>query len=673
MRRCISASIIFIIWLASLTGAQGSGQSWVAAAGPSGIYVTLGNPVPGISEVAAYLVERRTAGEGPWDTLRRVEGPKNAREFAAGLKASQRAMAPVIPRPIVPVDSLWKEISIEKSVDMLRRWGGVLVVRLALGVTILDSGATSGTSYEYRITQLLKNGAMGETVQSLPVSWPGKPMEVRISFVSRENDVHVIRVTWRLAAAHLPLMWKAMRAQGIATDRSAGPLVIREKATVVLQKEKGDSARVLLIDTGLTPGSLYRYSLATYDYYGNHGSNADTVLAAAFPFFRVSRPQRITVESSDSLHGLLIRWRLDDPKNVHSVKVWRSAMHDSGFSVIATLPSTTAAYADQSVEPMRTYFYRLTITSAIGEESPPTARVFGIFRDLTPPLPLRLRNGSEVNNGVSLAVWRTDPLITVFRVYRCEGYGSKFAPFSGLLPLSDSQAVFIDTGASFRPLVSYGYIVRAENTSHVLGPASDTVYAQPKIAPVQHAPYSLTATVAGGSIRLFWPDARSVNPGLGGYQVFRKAADSSTFTALDTSPLPIKRNWFVDSTAAPGIAYGYAVKCVDLYGNRSSPGPLASARVPVHRPLSPAGMRALALTAVISLFWDEPLDSTVTAYHVYRYERGAAPKLVATVEKGTSRFVDQPPEGTGLVFYYVSSVAKNGLESEPSGEAAVRR
>ena len=87
-------------------------------------------------------------------------------------------------------------------------------------------------------------------------------------------------------------------------------------------------------------------------------------------------------------------------------------------------------------------------------------------------------------------------------------------------------------------------------------------------------PAEPTATAAPGGISLSW--TYGPEPDLAGYEVFRAAAPDGPYQQI-SSPSPLARPTFLDTTAITGQPSYYVIRAVDSSGNTSPPSPPASA------------------------------------------------------------------------------------------------
>ena len=99
------------------------------------------------------------------------------------------------------------------------------------------------------------------------------------------------------------------------------------------------------------------------------------------------------------------------------------------------------------------------------------------------------------------------------------------------------------------------------------------------------APTSTKATAGDGRVNVDWPDVS--DPDLGGYRVYRKAADG-TWPQIATT----RASAFTDTKVTIGTTYSYRVTAYDGSGNQSAPSPQAAAK-PTVKNYRPAAYKRL--------------------------------------------------------------------------------
>ena len=239
----------------------------------------------------------------------------------------------------------------------------------------------------------------------------------------------------------------------------------------------------------------------------------------------------------------------------------------------------------------------------------------------------------------------------------------------------DSVVQFLDTSSTLKGNIVYYYSVRAENTSGNLSSFSDTVRVFAKVKTKINSPKDLKGYSFEGKVFLYWENLFEKDETIEGYRVYRKNVGDikNDFTALFDTLLSPKQNNFVDSSVTEGKEYEYAVKAFDIFGNESELSSSLKVSVEEIPTLPPSGLTAVNMDNGIMISWQPALQENISKYRIYRYERGVEPKLISSVTKDVSEYLDKSVSEGSLYFYFVSAVNANGIESIPSDEVGIHR
>jgi hypothetical protein len=661
-----TAAIVFALGVIFPAPAQ-TRLAYLAGGSPHGIFVMLGTAVASkaipAGDIAGYRVERRTYGTGDWAALADVEGPASEAEFRSRLATTRRFAPEPADLKDTTIAGIWRRAAATHDVDSLRFPGQLLEVRLALGVLWLDSTAEQGRDYEYRVSQVDRSGSARPTWLSGRAHWPMTVDFAPMRVTRSRGDDSTVSITWRSIGKLRGCSFRVMRDAGFSgafEPVPAGRFV----------SGRGDTTDYSIDDRSVEPGVLYRYFALPFCRYGNFGHSSETTLVASYNFRSLRLPSEVRAESAEG--GIHLSWKLERPDLVKSIKVFRSDKWDGEYALLTEIPSALTEWLDQTAPPSVQQFYYLVLTGYLGEESPPTARVFAIYQSAEPPERPYAVMADPVSGGVSVSWDVADADIQGCYVWRVDPLTGRAAQVSDLLPVKAERTVFTDTSSNLLAEYNYGYTVRAVSASRVVGAFSETAYARPQKPTRPPAVLGLSAAWEDGAVRLYWTDMQPHEKALGGYHVFRRTG-TGKLVRLTDSLLPARQNGFVDTTAQPGKNYGYAVQAWDIFGAAADTGAVVSVTVVQPVPPAPAGLRANATASGIELSWDEPFGPTVTGYQVYRYVRGSEPTRVTKLDASAEGWTDSNAARGILYFYYVTSLGAGGTESGPSAEVSIRR
>ncbi len=667
-------SIVFlsISWITAFGISQGLAQvaKSIANPGAKGIYILLGHDIP-FQKITSYQLGRRAYGKTTWVNLATVTGPESKALFSRQLTAAHRILTDLPEPNSAYSEEIWRKARKDALLDSIPYWGTLPTIRMALGTMYLDTTAQSRMRYEYRVTAMDRNHKTISTVISKPVSYPKTPEFAPIHTYKTQSSTRQNFIQWNAQKVEGsdPTLFRVFRQTGLH-----GPFQqIHPRAGFF---SKPDTLFLAAMDTLVQPMQIYRYYALPIDLYGNTGSTSDTTLVGTYNFRAVLTPQQFHVQSSDSMGGLLLTWRLKDPGIITALSIFRSTSYDTGYVHLADIPPTDPYYIDQDVVPMQKYFYYMVLNGPLGEVSAPTVRAFSFFQHTQPSFPPRHITGVSVYRGVKLQWTTAQSDIDGYRVYRSSGRENIMIPISTLLPAADSVNTFIDSTNTLSGEITYAYAVRSENLSHQQSAFSDTVYVNPGSSKFPPVPMNLHGYGGDNYVQLYWTDMQSFDEALSGYQILRRTIIPSKHTLFKTlidSLIPAEQNHFADSTAQAGKSYEYKILSQNIFGKKSRDSSPLLIKIPLSHPVPPAGVFISQSGKAIVIRWTPAIQKGIKGYRIYRYQRGEQAKRIGSITIGNPLEIKDSSVKTGeLYFYYCTSVNGSGIESQPSRETSIR-
>lgn len=655
---------------AALTGpatAQTPSDS-LAWAGADGIYVWLGGTVVSeahpVDGVVAHRVERRRPGEAVWRHVADVQAVERAAALFEPLDSATRAVvAGALGQP--DQAGAWSHIVEHPTADSVAAIIGHPVIRRLLGIYAIDEDVADGDTWEYRITDVTATGAAVAARVTTPVAFPSDVAFEPVRTVRVEEGDSAIDLWWHVQqGAHPARSLEVWRREG--RDGEFERVDSLDFFVLI-----NDSVQARWRDTTVGPDRQYAYYAVPRDIFLNHGPPSDTVTAYTVPLLSLPLPDSIRAEGTE--YGIRISWRYPMPDRARSVRVYRSTALDSGWVHVAELPTRDTTFTDPWMDAMRVVYYRLSVTSVRGDESPPTAAVFARFRDPRAPAPPGAVTVEPVDGGARIAwVHAGDTALSGYRVHRTDtpvdtiGPGLDFRPASPMLEPTDTT--FVDT-AGLVPGRAYTWAVEAVSSSGVPSELSNTVQlaTAPDLPPV---PTGLKGRVDGDAVVLRWDDMTQVDLVVAGYMVSRRPADppGASFETLTPEPIAAPHNAFRDTTVVSETAYLYRVRAVDHLDRESDDSAPVRVTRDLVRPLPPPAPRALPADGGVTIRWDVVPGATV---RIYRYVRGREPAVIAELpaDRGSHTDADVVP---GRRYYYRLALVVDGVESAPGQELSVR-
>lgn len=717
-----------------IVGAMGSSAdpaSRVAIPGKKGIYLNTGyeflSPLhPGKDQAVAVQIERSPAGKTDWQTIMRYDAPHDKAQLKSRLAAVDVAdflMADSI------INRIWSIIN-QPKIDELPFYFNSLPVRRAIGSLALDSTALPDIAYHYRLSRLNAQDKSSQPIISTPVTFPRKIDFPPLIFKTRHTNSGIVVLNWMILPGKdkekpvWPAFFEVWRQDKI-TDPfhpvSVKRLVYQSKDTLFLelQDSLGLSTRIA------------RYYIVPLDLYESGGNPSDTVWGTVYNRLDIPRPSHIKTESIDSLGSIKLSWQLTDPSLIKSIRIFRSTSFDSGYVKIDEISPKSVHYIDSRVEPMKVYYYTMQPITILDEELPSTAKIHGLAMSSSIPIAPQIRKAEGLSNGVRLEIICLDPMLEGYRVYRSLPNGDSLKLISDLIlvkpadvssrkaqgktpsksknkaippatqavnaePTGTNQpidsirpvvTIFIDSSRDLSGKIQYAYAVRAENTSHILGEFSDTVWVRPLLPTKPLPPLNLQVYPGTGRIGIHWDNMASIDESIAAYAIYRRTISpdkripsNSQFSLVSLKPLMAEQNYFQDTTVEEGVTYQYSVESLDKFSGRSGLSQPIIALIPAVLPLPPDNLRLEMPEQGVSLLWDEVRQNNLVSYQLYRYERGQKPVLISTIpisqdstQSAPLTYLDRTALKGHLYFYYLTTRDHKNRESQPSREISLYR
>ena len=557
----------------------------------------------------------------------------------------------------------------------------------------VDTGLEELTTYYYTVSAADDSGNESARAQSVQVRTEGPDTIApaaphSLSAVADEQVIGQVVLRW--AAPTLD-------AQGGQLSDLSRYILFRAKESTsafVAVDTLGAEVRQYA-DTGLDESTVYYYAVSALDAVGNESSRSAVVEVQTEGADRVppAAPQNIAaIADEDAFGQVSISWSApskdadgEDLTGLASYTVFRSKGSTNAFQSVATVGADTREYVDTGLEELTTYYYAVSASDEVGNESVRS----GIVQVLTsgsdrvaPAAPQNLSAVADDNtfSQVSL-VWSAptrdangDELtgLTRYVVFRSEGSRNSFVSVD---TVDAATSAYVDTG--LEELTTYYYTVSAidgdGNESARAGDVSVVTGGPDGVAP--QAPADLVALAASSAVEisLSWtPPTRDANggdlTGLTAYVIMRSKGDDASFVSIDT--VDAGDNRYTDSNGLESsTTYYYALRALDQAGNSSVRSGAASAKTAGIE--APSGLAANAGIRTITITWNASGEESLLGYNVYRSTRSDEGFTRLTGVEGTSFstgqtvYVDSNLVGGQTYFYRASTVTSDG-ESEQS-------
>lgn len=658
--RCATGAVILLLLtsLSSVAQRRG-GEAEFAFTSRAGTWVYCGpliaSPAHPVGDTAGYRIERRSSG-GAWSPLADVASVTTVEELRGRVGAARLAALAKAMKASGEAE-LWSAILAAPRLESVPVASDRALL-VALGMLYCDSTATTGGTYEYRVSVLLVSGQTVRPKTSAPLK-AGTPWAMGSMLVTRveETDSSCV-IEWAAPLVRPFPQW--VRAYRRMTGREEYRRLDRDAGLSV----RHDSVVCTISDHGLARNQQYEYYLEPENLFGDLAPASQTAAIFTVNFSRLPLPQKLRAERA--LNGILLSWSTEGKDVVLATRIYRSAQFDSGYALLAEVPAAQSSYIDQSAEGMTRYYYRLTNVSYRNRESQRSGVVFGYWETALPPATPQHLAATPRTGGAELR-WNANTEADLAGYYVCRSASAT----DSLLPVSPLLASprFVDTSLVLKGGVRYRYAVQAVNTSRKKSQYSIPVWVKPIIPTSPPPPRSLYASARENGIALNWSDPRDMDPAVIGYGLYRAEPDPKgpRFALLARiGPDPDILN-YLDSSALPGRSYLYAVTSIDAAGGEGIRSMTAEARIGLDLLLPPADLHASAAAGKVRLEWEETQDGRIAAHAVYRYERGKQPAKIATVPASAHEYTDAKVKKGTVYYYQLAAVDKAGKEGPKGG------
>lgn len=415
---------------------------------------------------------------------------------------------------------------------------------------------------------------------------------------------------------------------------------------------------------------ILQYFITPIDSNGNAGESSEIALISGFR----SEMTRFTSTKANKLEtesGIILNWKLNNSNDFKFINIHRSAFPSKNFELISTVSNTEISFADRETAVDLVYYYQLEAVPVTNNKSIISNVIFSAAFNPQPPVAPYIISANPLRGGAALTIQVTDEEAAGLRIYRDDGLNPTMILISDLIPKTDtSLIVFYDTLSFLSGRRTYTYAAKTESTSFVESDFSNKVYVRPIISDPPDFPRTIEVFEEVGLVKLFWEDVEARDIGLAGYLILRteETNKQNEFTSLLPENFMLYVNSYTDSTALPGKVYSYMVQTVDIDGNISPAGAVATIALQADVPVAPFGLIALQTENGIRLEWSQSIYDGIASVNLYRYQSGFEAQLVSKLSWDAYEYLDETAVRGNRYFYYLTTSNKSGLESEPSDE-----
>ena len=411
----------------------------------------------------------------------------------------------------------------------------------------------------------------------------------------------------------------------------------------------GTTAATTFNDTGLTGSTSYSYRVRAQDTASVTGPYSNTASATtAAP--TITAPGSLTATAASSTQ-INLAWTAATETGGTIANYLVERCQGAGcttFAQIGTTSSTT--FNDTGLTGSTSYSYRVRAQDTTSVTGPYSNTASATTSAATPTAPGSLTATAASSTQVNLA-WtvatETGGTIASYLIERCQGAGcTTFAQIG-----TTATTTFNDTGLTGS--TSYSYRVRAQDTTSVTGPYSNTASATTSAA-TPTAPGSLTATAASNTqINLSWTAATETGGTIANYLIERcQGAGCTTFAQIGTTATTT----FNDTGLTGSTSYSYRVRAQDTASVTGPYSNTASATTAAPTITAPGSLTATTASSTqINLAWTAATETggTIANYLVERCQGAGCTTFAQIGTTATTTFNDTGLTGSTSYSYRV--------------------
>jgi chitodextrinase len=425
--------------------------------------------------------------------------------------------------------------------------------------TFHDTELTHSTLYSYAVSALDNEGnASGLSLAKSATTLTDDPPSVPINLMADTISTTLINLIWEASTDDLAV---------------AGYRIFRDGIQI------GVSTATTYEDTGLTPSTLYSYTVAAFDSVGNVSAHTGVLSVTTLPD-KPSVPANLQADAISTTE-INLSWNAStDDQAVTGYRIFRD---DSEIAI-----SATTTFHDTGLTHSTLYSYAVSAFDNSGNESARSqAKSATTLTDNPPSVPVNLQ-ADTISTTRIILIWgaSTDDLaVAGYRIFR-----------DGTEIGTATATTFEDTGLT--PSTDYSYSVLAfdgvGNVSDLSGSFSATTLSDKPSVPGNLQAEAISAT----QINLSW-DASTDDQAVAGYRIFRDGTVIGTSTTTT----------FEDTGLTPSTNYSYSVLAFDGVGNESALSrTISGTTFPEPDTTPPSILSIVAAENKVRLLFDEGLD-----------------------------------------------------------------
>ena len=367
------------------------------------------------------------------------------------------------------------------------------------------------------------------------------------------------------------------------------------------------------------------------------------------------------LKAKTSMSKVALEWQPETKKNIAGYRIFRGDKNNK-FELIATLKDRYQShFIDTNLDPNINYIYKVSLYTDDGRVSmTSTAQSARTHSKLSAPIFLNISKGYP--NRIKL-IWRphTNEITKSYIIQRKEK-GKQ--DWKNITNIKDRLSVeYIDKDVI--PGQEYKYRLFAKSYDGIISASSQELKGYAKKLPNMIKQIKATTNLPK-KINIIWKPTNKPDD-IEHYNIYSSPMKNTLFSYLGSS----KKPQYTDTFETDGSTRYYKVTAVDYDGLESKKMDISKLGKTVSPNKAPEIIQATVRQNVVYLKWKDPSNKARSYTVVKKYWDGWRAKKKRITGFKKAAFTDRKIEIDTKYTYYIVSLDKHGIESEPSKEVVL--
>ncbi len=606
------------------------------------VHIFLNSP---IASGESAIVQRR-AGELAWQS---VTAPLQAKYSPSLLKNVFADNWETVLKENHATDevSLWNRMTSDDFSSALLSFKDSTLAKL-FGRVALDSTATLGQGYEYRLLRIVGSDTAASVPQIL-LHQAGEIPQAKAPQAFLKNNTPFVSFGFPVPIfneekAMDPIVgFNIYRISEGRRYRLNKTLLIRTIDSLVVQSDSVPAG----IDTA-------HYQITGRTFWGEDIAIAPPISLALEDKMPPAVVRGLEIDKVGDKR--VLKWTPLGEANLAGYRLFRGRTQDSLVAISPLLPARQSSFVDEAPLTGR-LFYAVAATDSAGNEGRPAEKPYVIIEDKTPPEAVTALRATAKNGTITLQ-W--EPSIAAdlagYAVLRATDAGAQGTMVTEAR-LPSASTSWSDSGLHLREGEEYYYRVLTYDLSRNQTPSEPVAVMLP----------DTTAPTAPARLKGSWDSACRVT-----LTWDRSESMDAQFYAIDSAGKELtivsELQWR-GSVQKPGSAVTYSVRAIDKSGNRSTAKSTAVSTRDPYPPAHPRNCHYAKERGEVRFSWAKVASRDLHSYRLYRSETGTAPwqKLAENIIEPTIALANLKPG-----FFQIRALDTSMNESEKNEIIAVQ-